>query len=113
MRVGEFEDPGEALGRRHVFHQQAFRDDRGPGERESADRFLETLVDANKAYAKLAKELPDTRKADKLPKEGPKMPAGSFALDLNKKEHSETPGTGQKKRNKKQKQRRERPPWRR
>ena len=61
----------------------------------------------------LPKELPDTRKADKLPKEGPKMPAGSFALDLNKKENPATPGAGQKKRNKKQKPRRERPPWRR
>ena len=61
----------------------------------------------------LPKELPDTRKADKLPKQGPKMPAGSFALDLNKKEHPATTGTGPKNRNKKQKQRRERPPWRR
>ena len=60
----------------------------------------------------LPKELPDTRQADKLPKKGPKMPAGSFALDLNKKEHPATPGAGQKKRTKKQKPRRERPPWR-
>ena len=61
----------------------------------------------------LPKELPDTRKADKPPKESPKMPAGSFALDLNKKEHPATPGASQKKRDKKHKQRRERPPWRR
>lgn len=61
----------------------------------------------------LPKELPDTRKADKLPKQDPKMPAGSFALDLNKKEHPATPGDGRKKRIKKQKPRRERPPWRR
>ena len=33
------------------------------------------------------------------------MPAGSFALDLNKKEHPATPGARQKKRNKNQKQR--------
>ena len=54
----------------------------------------------------LPKELPDTRKADKLPKQGPKMPAGSFALDLNKKEHPATTGTGPKNRNKKQDKRR-------
>ncbi len=61
----------------------------------------------------LPKELPDTRKADKPQKEPAKMPAGSFFLDLNKKEHPVTPGARQEKRNKKQKQRRERPPWRR
>jgi putative RNA 2'-phosphotransferase len=61
----------------------------------------------------LPRELQDPRKADKQPKQGPKMPAGSFALDLNKKEHPATTGTGPKKRNKKQKPRRERPPWRR
>ncbi|MBE9543344.1 MAG: RNA 2'-phosphotransferase [Proteobacteria bacterium] len=61
----------------------------------------------------LPKDLPDTRKADKPQKEPAKMPAGSFFLDLNKKEHPVTPGARQEKRNKKQKQRRERPPWRR
>ena len=60
----------------------------------------------------LPKEQPDTRKADKLPQGGPKMPAGSFALDLNKKDRPATPGTIAKKRDKKRKQRRERPPWR-
>jgi len=61
----------------------------------------------------LPKELPDTRKADKPPKEPAKMPAGSFFLDLNKTERPATPGASQKKRDKKHKQRRERPPWRR
>ncbi len=61
----------------------------------------------------LPKDLPDTRQADKPQKEPAKMPAGSFFLDLNKKEHPVTPGARQEKRNKKQKQRRERPPWRR
>jgi len=61
----------------------------------------------------LPKDLPEPRKANKLQKEPAKIPAGSFPLDLNKKEHPATPGAGQKKRDKKQKQRRERPPWRR
>ena len=61
----------------------------------------------------LPKDLPDTRKADKPQKEPAKIPAGSFFLDLNKKDRPLTPGAGQKKSNKKQKQRRERPPWRR
>jgi putative RNA 2'-phosphotransferase len=61
----------------------------------------------------LPKDLPDTRKADKPQKEPAKMPAGSFFLDLNKKEYPVTPGARQEKRNKKQKRRRERPPWRR
>jgi len=61
----------------------------------------------------LPKELPEPRSANKLQKDPAKMPAGSFPLDLNKKEHPETPGASQKKRDKKQKQRRERPPWRR
>ena len=61
----------------------------------------------------LPKDLPDTRKADKPQKEPAKIPAGSFFLDLNKKDRPVTPGAGQKKSNKKQKQRRERPPWRR
>jgi len=61
----------------------------------------------------LPKELPEPRKANKLQRDPAKMPAGSFPLDLNKIEHPATPGAGQKKRDKKQKQRRERPPWRR
>ncbi len=61
----------------------------------------------------LPRELPDTRKADNSKKEPAGMPAGSFFLDLDKKEHPATPGARDKKRNKKHKQRRERPPWRR
>jgi putative RNA 2'-phosphotransferase len=61
----------------------------------------------------LPKDLPETRKADKSKKEPAKIPAGSFLLDLNKNEHPATPGARQKERDKKQKQRRERPPWRR
>jgi putative RNA 2'-phosphotransferase len=61
----------------------------------------------------LPKDLPETRKADKSKKEPAKIPAGSFFLDLNKNGHPATPGASQKKRTKKQKQRRERPPWRR
>ena len=60
----------------------------------------------------LPKDLPDARKADKPQKEPAKIPAGSFFLDLNKKDRPVTPGAGQKKSTKKQKQRRERPPWR-
>jgi putative RNA 2'-phosphotransferase len=61
----------------------------------------------------LPKDQPDTRRADKPLKEAPRMPAGSFLLDLN---HTEKPAAHdgrQKKRNKRHKPRRERPPWRR
>jgi putative RNA 2'-phosphotransferase len=61
----------------------------------------------------LAKELAETRNTDKSKKEPAKIPAGSFLLDLNKNDRPATPGARQKKRDKKQKQRRERPPWRR
>jgi len=61
----------------------------------------------------LPKELAETRKTDKSKKEPAKIPAGSFLLDLNNNERPATPGARQKKRDKKQKQRRERPPWRR
>ncbi len=61
----------------------------------------------------LPKEKPEPRKGDKSKKEPAKMPAGSFFLDLNKNEHPATPGARKKMRMKKQKQRRERPPWRR
>jgi putative RNA 2'-phosphotransferase len=61
----------------------------------------------------LPKEMPDTRKADKSKKEPAKTPAGSFLLDLDKKENPAAPGARQKKRDKKHKQRRRRPPWRR
>ena len=60
----------------------------------------------------LPKELPATRKTDKSKKEPAKMPAGSFFLDLDNKGDPTTPGVRQKKRDKKHKQRRERPPWR-
>lgn len=61
----------------------------------------------------LPKELPETRKADKSKAKPAQAPAGSFFLELDKKEHPATPGTRQKRRNKKNKPRRERPPWRR
>jgi putative RNA 2'-phosphotransferase len=60
----------------------------------------------------LPKELPAPRKTDKSKKEPAKMPAGSFFLDLDNKGDPTTPGVRQKKRDKKHKQRRERPPWR-
>ena len=60
----------------------------------------------------LPKELPAPRKTDRSKKEPAKMPAGSFFLDLDKKEDPTTPGARQKKRDKTHKQRRERPPWR-
>ena len=61
----------------------------------------------------LPKELPDTRKADKAKSERAQSPAGSFFLDLEKKENQAAPGSKQKRRNKTNKPRRERPPWRR
>ena len=61
----------------------------------------------------LPKEQPDFRKPDKSKTERAKAPVGSFFLDLTDKERPAAPGTGQKKRNKKNKPRRERPPWRR
>jgi putative RNA 2'-phosphotransferase len=61
----------------------------------------------------LPKELPEPRRSDRPKKEPTKIAAGSFLLDLNKKVHPATSGSRQKKRSKKQKQRRERPPWRR
>jgi putative RNA 2'-phosphotransferase len=61
----------------------------------------------------LPKELREPRKVDKSKKEPAKTPAGSFFLDLNQDEHPATPGARQKKKNKKHKQRRQRPPWRR
>ena len=60
----------------------------------------------------LPKEPPAPRKTDRSKKEPAKMPAGSFFLDLDKKEDPTTPGARQKKRDKTHKQRRERPPWR-
>jgi putative RNA 2'-phosphotransferase len=60
----------------------------------------------------LPKEPPEPRRSDKSKKEPAEIAAGSFLLDLNKKDRPVTPGSRQKKRNKKQKQRRERPPWR-
>jgi len=61
----------------------------------------------------LPKEPPEPRRTDKSKKEPAEIAAGSFLLDLNKKDRPVTPGSRQKKRTKKQKQRRERPPWRR
>ena len=61
----------------------------------------------------LPKEPPETRKADKSKPETAQTMAGSFFLDLDKKENPPTPAAKQKRRNKKNKPRRERPPWRR
>jgi putative RNA 2'-phosphotransferase len=61
----------------------------------------------------LPKELPEHRRTDKTKKEPVQSPAGSFLLDLNKNESQNAPGSRQKRRDKKNKQRRERPPWRR
>jgi putative RNA 2'-phosphotransferase len=61
----------------------------------------------------LPKEPPEPHRSDKSKKEPTEIAAGSFLLDLNKKDRPLTPGSRQKKRDKKQKQRRERPPWRR
>jgi putative RNA 2'-phosphotransferase len=60
----------------------------------------------------LPKELPDTRKADRAKSEPAQTPAGSFFLDLDKKENQGAPGSKQKRRNKTNKPRRKRPPWR-
>lgn len=61
----------------------------------------------------LPKELPDARKADKPKAEPTQTMAGSFLLDLDKKDNPAKPGSKQKRRDKKKKPRRERPPWRR
>jgi putative RNA 2'-phosphotransferase len=62
----------------------------------------------------LPKQQTEPRTADKSEKEPVKIPAGSFFLDLNRNEPPEKkPGARQKRKNKKYKQRRERPPWRR
>lgn len=61
----------------------------------------------------LPKEQPDARKNDKSKTEQAQTMAGSFFMDLEKKEKQATPGSKQKRRNKKNKPKRERPPWRR
>jgi putative RNA 2'-phosphotransferase len=61
----------------------------------------------------LPRELPDARKTDKSKREPTPTPAGSFLLDLDKKDRPATQGARQKKRHKKNKPLRERPPWRR
>ncbi len=61
----------------------------------------------------LPKEQPESRKADKSKPEPTQAMPGSFFLDLDKKENRSTPGARQQRRNKKNKPRRERPPWRR
>ena len=60
----------------------------------------------------LPKESPEFRKPDKPQKEPAAPSAGSFLLDLDKKEHPTKPSITSKKRSKKHKRRRERPPWR-
>ena len=61
----------------------------------------------------LPKEQPDARKADKSKTEPAQTMPGSFFMDLEKKEKQATTGAKQRRRNKKNKPRRERPPWRR
>ncbi len=61
----------------------------------------------------LPRELPDTRKTDQSKRGSAPAPAGSFLLDLDKKDRPAAQGARQKKRHKKNKPLRERPPWRR
>lgn len=61
----------------------------------------------------LPKEQPDTRRAEKSKKEPAEISAGSFIIDLDKNSRPGKSGAGQKKKSKKNKLRRERPPWRR
>jgi hypothetical protein len=61
----------------------------------------------------LPKETPEPQRTGKSKKETTEIAAGSFFLDLDKKPPPGMPGRGQKKKSKKNKQRRERPPWRR
>ena len=61
----------------------------------------------------LPKEQAEARKTDKSKTEPAQTLAGSFFMDLEKKEKQAAPGSKQKRRNKKNKPKRERPPWRR
>ncbi len=61
----------------------------------------------------LPKEKPDAAKADKAQKPAQKTPAGSFFMNLEEKMNPITPGEKQNRRMKKNKKRREAPPWRR
>jgi len=61
----------------------------------------------------LPKESPEARKKERPTKDPPDTPAGSFLLDLDKHKGPAAPGDRRKRRDKKQKPRRERPPWRR
>ena len=61
----------------------------------------------------LPKEPPETRKADPSKKETRGIAAGSFTLDLDDSGRPGKAGAGPKKKSKKNKLRRERPPWRR
>ena len=61
----------------------------------------------------LPKEPLEPRRATKSKKENAEVAAGSFILELDKKDSPGVPGSRQKRRGKKNKLRRERPPWRR
>ena len=61
----------------------------------------------------LPKEKPVAAKADVPQKPEPRKPAGSFFIDLEEKMNPKTPGSKQDRKTKKNKRRREAPPWRR
>lgn len=61
----------------------------------------------------LPKEQPEARRTDTQKKEPPEIAAGSFIIDLDNNSRPGKPGAGPKKKSKKNKLRRERPPWRR
>ena len=61
----------------------------------------------------LPKEQPEARRTDTQKKEPPEIAAGSFIIDLDNNSRPGKPGAGPKKKGKKNKLRRERPPWRR
>lgn len=61
----------------------------------------------------LPKEKPDAVKADGPQKPAQKTPAGSFFIDLEEKMNPKAPGSKQNRKMKKNKNRREAPPWRR
>jgi putative RNA 2'-phosphotransferase len=61
----------------------------------------------------LPKEKPGIVKPDKPQKPEPKEPAGSFFIDLEEKMNPKAPGSKQNRKTKKNKRRREAPPWRR
>ncbi len=61
----------------------------------------------------LPKEKPVAAKKDGPQKSDQKIPAGSFFIDLEEKMNPKAPGSKQNRKSKKQKKRREAPPWRR